>query len=907
MIAVRFAEWVLSRVVPATRYDSVLGDLQEARDRYRARGDRRLATARYLGSISSVVLHYARYRLGSKEGARPELHAPKSLSPKGSGSRTVRDLRHAFRAIRKHPGFALTVIATLALGIGANTAIFSVVHAVVLRPLPYEAPDELVSLWMEFRADPDTPGNPIVASEPEFMDIVQNVRSFEGVAGYWTGRYNLTGGDEPIRVSTASVSANFLSLLRTAPVLGRGFAAGEDRPGATRVAVLTHPLWSTVYGSDPEIEGKTAYLDGRPFVVVGVLGPDFEFPGQDIDVLVTNIIDPQDLSGASSHYLSMLARLRPGVSIDAAQSELQLLSARQGEHAGGSHGLSATHPAVGERLQDQITRNAKPALAMLFAAAGLLLLIACTNVGNLLFIRAESRMPELSLRRALGADRLDLVRQTMTESLVLATIGGALGTALALYGVPQILAIRPGSISVSGDIAPNLTLLGFAAGLSILTALVAGLAPALRLTHPSRLEMRGRAQIGGASRMRVRNGLLALQLCVSVLLLVGAGVVTRNLAELVRVEPGFETADVTTFAYSLDLGGYPDFDAVTQFHRQLDEMLHARGEIAAAGVVRSLPLTTHGGFETVALTNGDPAASNDPESGGGGWNLQYQVVGPGYFDALGIPLLEGRALNRSDRSNTEPVALINETAARLFWPTGDAIGNSIRLGTPQINPNPAMRVVGIVGDVHQTGLSDPVLPMVFTPSSQAGANYNGLGGRGGTLVVRSAIPGATPVEAVREVFRALDPDIPVSGIRTMDAVVRQATSDERFTSLLLGLFAVVALLLTGVGVYGLMAYRVARRTSEIGVRIALGATPGTVTRSVVTQSAILGILGAALGLLLVWTGGGVLEAFISLVSAKDPWVLVAAPLVVLVTTAVAALFPALRASRIDPLSAIRAE
>jgi len=901
-VLIRLADNVVELAAPVAEAAVIVGDLRERAEREVAEGGRAGSVAwRYLLSALSVAFHFSKARAShppresTRSGSKTDTHSARHWGE----WRMLHDLRFAARALMRRPGFSLVVIVTLALGVGANTAIFTVVRNVVLRPVPYPDPDRLVSLWMEFRRQPGTPGFEIVASEPEYVEFAAATRSFEAIAGYWVSGVNLSGNLEAVRIRAAAVTANFFDVAGVPPARGRPLLPGEDVPGAARVAVITHGLWVRAFGQDPELLGRSIVVDGESYEVVGIMPPTFSFPGTDVDLLRPTSLDPTSLAGRSSHYLQLIGRLEAGVSVDAARAEASLVNAQLGAAQEDVHGLSVTHPMVVAAYQDKLTAPVRPALWILTGAAALVLLIACANVANLMFARSETRGRELAIRFALGAGRGRMIRVLLLESVLLSVAGAGIGLVSSALLVPTLASLGADRVPQSGGWQVDGVVLAFAVALAVVTSLVFGMAPALSGAR-RRFELRDRGGATGAVRLRVRNMLLISQLALAIVLLIGAGVLTRNLTALLQVDPGFEPDGVVTMTFALDASRYATPEAMAEFHRRLDARLSAVPAVVSSGAIRSLPLAADGGLETVS-------ASNARVVEGESVNVVYQIASPGYFDALSIPLVDGRGLTKDDRAGTEPVVLINETMADRYWPGGDAIGNTIQLGGRENNPNPVMRIVGVVGNVIQGGLGRSPNPQIFVPRAQAGANYDGLGTRTATLAVKGSAAPATLMQEVRTVFRELDPTIPLANVQTMDAVVVRSVSDERFLSLLLSIFSIVAVALASIGVYGLMSYLVVQRTREIGVRLALGATRQQVLGDVVSKSMAVTGVGIGVGLAAALVGSRLLDAFVTLVSARDPLVFAFGPLVLLAAALAAAYGPARRAAAVDPMTAVRVE
>ena len=816
------------------------------------------------------------------------------------------DFRDALRAVRSHPTFAAVVVATLALGVGANTAVFSVVRGVVLRPLPYDDPAGLVALWLEFRGQHGGPSREIAASEPEYLELREATRLFSDIAAYWTGEANLGGLDEPVRLSTASVSANFLDVLGVTPHLGRAFAPGEDTPGADPVVMLGHGLWRRAFGADSAVPGRSVLINGRHAVVIGVLPPSFAFPGAAADLLLINVIDRAAPAGRSSHYLSMIGRLGRGTSLAAARAEIATLMTAWAAAFPDRHGpSSAHHPVVASRLLDRLVGDVRPRLAILSAAVALVLLIACVNVANLMLARSESRQRDLGVRAALGAGRWRLVRQTVVESGVLAMLGAAGGLALAWGGAAALRRLAPSDLPRLDAVQVDATVLGFCLLAAVAAGVVFAAAPAFLAsgTDPNTtLKEAGATATPGRRRLGARRALVAGEVALAAMLLVAAGLLLRSFQRLHRIDPGFRTSDVVTLDFSLNGATYPTAQAVAQFHTALDERVAALPGVLAAGAVRALPLWETPGWETLTLS-GAVAGPDAPD--GGQPNGQYQVVSPGYFDALRIPLIEGRAFTTGDHAGAPPVAIVNRTMARRYWADRSPIGASAQLGAYPGNPHPEMTIVGVVDDVLQDRLDGRHEPQLFVPRGQAGVIYGGLGTRFATYVVRAeTAPGAT-MSVVRAVFADLDRDLPVANLQSAARVVDRSVADARFTTLLMTVFSAVALTLGAIGIYGVLAFAVARRTREIGLRLALGAARRRVLLSVVGSGLRLVLVGVTVGV----AGALVLTRFLSGlvfgVSVRDPAVFATVPLVLLVVAAIAALLPARRAAQTDPMVAMR--
>jgi predicted permease len=812
----------------------------------------------------------------------------------------VGNIRIALRQLRRNPAFAATAVITLAMGIGANTAIFTVLHSVMLRPLAFHEPDELAAIWLEFTRD-DGVGREIAASEPEFLEFRDQTQSFESVGGYWTGETNLGGIEEPERVRGAAVSANVLSLLGVAPILGRMFSSTEDEPGTERVAMLGHSLWQQSFGADTSVVGASVLINGLATTIIGVLPRTFRFPGYDAQIFRPNIIDRQNPAGRASHYLSLVGRLKPGVSLETAVAETATLMSAWTTAFPDRHGPTVrNHPIVMTGLHNRLVGDSRATIFILSGAVTMVLLIACANVAGLLLARAESRQREMAIRSAIGAGKTRLIGQLLTESLVLATIGGLLGLALASIGVRAIAVVGPTDLPTHADLSVNAVVMTFAILVSLVAGIAFGLAPAIAAGRANvALAFRDGAGTSTVRRLVFRRALIVTEMAVALVLAVGAGLLIKSLARLSRIDPGFETDGVVTMQFSLNSASYPEVSDVARFHRELATGLQSLPGVIASGAIRALPLTGGAGMETLTLV-GRPQSESEPSV-----NTEYQVTGAGYFDALSIPIIQGRTFTERDTETAEPVVVINRRMADLYWSDGDPIGKQIQVGAFPGNTNPIMTIVGVVGDVRQVNLGTRVNPQIFVPRQQAGAIYGGFVTRSATLVVRAETEPISTMRMVREALRELDPNLPIADLQTMKNVVSGSISDERFTSFAMGLFSAVALVLGAIGVYGLMAYTVAQRTREIGVRIALGADQSRVQRSVVGQGLILAGSGIAAGVLVALGVTRFMSGLLFELDTRDPGIFVTVPVLLFLTAAVAAYVPARKAAAVDPVEAMR--
>lgn len=810
------------------------------------------------------------------------------------------DLRWAFRAIRRHPAFSALAVLTIALGIGANSAIFSVVQAVLLRSLPYGRADAVVSVHISWNNMPQ--GDWL--SDPELRDL-RTTTSLAAVGAYSDGvlTFGAADGDEPERVRGATVTADVFAALGVTPLLGRLYTANEDRPNQAPVILLGHAFWQRRYAGDPSVVGRTVETSGAQRLVLGVLRPDFLLPldgreGTRTDWVIPQALDPAAPLQRGSHFLYTVARLAPGVTVEQANAELATLSARltqQGEYHPGSHVRLWTQP-----VQELVVGGARRVLLILAAAVGLVLLIACSNVANLLVARAEDRRRELAVRAALGASRGRLLQQLVLEHGILALFGGVIGLGLAWLGVRVLVALDPTAIPRASEITVDGGVVAFTLLTSLLAAGLFGLAPAL---HASRTDLHGSLKEGGsrgmtadAARRRFRRALVGLEAGLAVLLLVGAGLTLRTFAALLAVHPGFESQGVLTMRIGLPATSYADADRVTGFFGQLVPRLRALPGVTDAGAVRVLPLAATIGDWSIDL-EGRMAAPGEDFDG------DWQIVTPGYFEAMGVRLASGRILTDADRQDAPPVAVINETMAKQYWPDGSALGRRFRINGPTA---PWIEIVGVVADEKHTGLGAAVNRKWYRPHAQW-TQSNTTPIRSMTLVIRTGGDPVSLARPARQTVRDLDPRLAVSEVRTLDDVVGASVARQRFTMLLLVVFAATALVLAAVGVYGVMSYWVSERTREIGIRMALGATQAQVTALVVREGLIPVVIGLAGGGLVALAVAGVMRGLLYGVAPRDPLTFVGVSLALVIVAVTASWLPARRAALLPPVEALRYE
>ncbi|HEV2914607.1 MAG TPA: ABC transporter permease [Pyrinomonadaceae bacterium] len=807
------------------------------------------------------------------------------------------DLRFGLRMLLKHKGFTLVAVVTLALGIGANTAIFSVVNGVLLQPLPYPDPDRIITIW-----EPSRDGHTLGLTDVEFFYFHEQNRVFEEVAAYATGATNLTGdGNEPARVLATWASAGFFDVVGVKPALGRAFVADDDKPGAAQVAVLSHGLWQRRFGSDPNIIGRQVSLNGRSRTIIGVMPRGFEFDDKEVELWLPLGLDRADLNPGARSY-SAIARLKPLVTLEQARAEMNALAAQLAEDSKKRYtdAVNTTQSLNLIPLYELIVGDVRPALLIMLAAIGFVLLIACANVANLLLARAETRQKEIAIRIAIGAGRLRIIQQLLMESIVLSVLGGAMGLLLAIWGVGALVAIAPASIPRTNGIGIDGMALVFTLSVSLLAGIIFGLAPALQSSKPdldSSLKEGGRHTTGVAGR-RTRRILVKAEIALALVLLVGAGLMLKSFWRLLNTDSGFDPKNVLTARITLPESKYPQQQQVDAFYEQLLERIRALPGVQSAATVTYLPLS---GFNSNASfeIEGRPRASEGSEQ-----NADYRMISEDYFRTMGIALVRGRSFEGSDQEDAPGVVIINETMAHRFWPDEDPLGKRINLGVPG---SPWLTIVGIVRDVKQRGLDDRPKPMMHFLHSQ-NAYSKGLGiWRQSSLVIRTASEPLALSSAVKSAVQTMDKDLPVARIQTMQQVLDRSVSQPRFTMLLLVMFAVVALLLAAVGVYGVMAYSVTQRTHEIGIRMALGARRSDVIRLIVGQGIKLALVGVGLGMIGAFALTRVISSLLYNVSPTDPAVFAGVSVLLTMVSLLACFVPALRATRVDPVIALRDE
>jgi len=819
----------------------------------------------------------------------------------------IRDIRYALRALAKNPGFAIAAILSLSIGIGANTSIFSITSALLLRPLPYKDPGRLVILWNT------SPGLGITQdwfSTAQYFDIKNNHSGFEDAAIAYGTNDNLTGNGDPERIGTIRVSSNLLPMLGYRAAMGRLFLPDEDLAGHNPTAILSYGTWTRRFGSDPQILGKKIAINGTPREVVGILPKSFSLPREvmptlygaenQAEILLPFPMKPDAAQNRDHEDYNIIGKLRPGVSAAQAQAEMNTLTARLRQDHPKEYPPNGGLTFAIVPLQDQVVGDARRTLIILLGAVAFVLLIACANVANLLLSRAVARRKEIAVRTALGASARRIIRQLLTESILLALCGGVLGIVFAILSVHWIHVLGPKSVPRLTDIGVDRTALLFTLSLSVVSGILFGLAPALRI---ARLDMhaalsdgtRGSAGTGAVwgRGNNLRRLFVVSELALSVVLLIGAGLLIRSFASLENVAPGFNPRGVLTLELTTSGLRYKDRATVLATYRQLNVRLERIPGVSAAGAVTSLPLSEMFAWGPITIEG------RTPPPGENFINADERIVSGHYFDAMQIPLRQGRFFNDLDTPDTQKVAIIDEYFAQQYWPREDPLGKRIRSGGLD-SKEPWITIVGVVGRVKQDALdSDPRIAFYFPHSQYTTQAMN--------VVLRSNVAPAALTSAIKKEIHELDPDLPLYNVRTMDDRVQESLARRRFSMVMLALFAALALALATIGIYGVMAYMVNQGTREIGIRLALGATQKNILHLIVRQGMILALTGVAIGLAGAFALTRLMRSLLFGVRSTDPPTFVGIAALLSLIALLASYIPARRAARIDPMVSLRCE
>lgn len=803
----------------------------------------------------------------------------------------LKDIRYGLRSLIKHPTFTAVCILTLALGIGANTAIFTVVNAVVLRPLPFEDGDRLAMVWTTKDANQEQP-----LSFADYADLKNQTTTFRAVGAaspLWN--FTLTGGGEPEPLQGMYVSANLFELLRVAPARGRNFTSDEDRVGGTPVAIVSHSLWQRRFGGDPDILGKQIIVSGTSATVIGVMPAGFQLLDPAAELWMPLLQNQFASSGRQVRLLSVVGRLSDEVKPARANAELNTIANQW------SSQYPDTNSGVGMRvvpLHDQVTGKMRPALLLLLGAVGLVLLIACANIINLMLVRSASRQKEIAVRAALGAGRVRLLRQLLTESVTLSLLGGGAGILLGSWGVQALLALNPVSLPQYNKIGVDFTVLGFTLAVSVMTGVVFGLAPAwqtLKFDLHSALKEGGRTTIADRSQRRLSSLLVIAETAMAMVLLIGAGLLLKSFTHLLDVKPGFNTENVLTMQIGIPNVAYQDPQKRIAFLKQLETNLSAAPEVSSVGFVTRLPLMSALNNITsfLAIEGREVPPGERPE-------IDFRRASTGYFQTMGIPLLSGRLVTEQDVANNTGSVLINEAMAKRFWPGEDPVGKRISTANSTGRQTQWQTIVGVVGSVRHLGLDVEPRPEIYYHTNTSPPF-------GPVVVIRTTGDPQRLISIARAKVRELDRDVPISNVNTMEQLVAQSVAQRRFGMFLVGIFAALALVLAIVGIYGVVSYSVAQRTNEIGVRMALGASASDVLKMVLKNGMMLALIGVGIGLLAAFAVTRLMVAMLFDVKPTDVATFAIVSVGLILVALLACYVPARRAMKVDPLVALRYE
>jgi putative ABC transport system permease protein len=795
------------------------------------------------------------------------------------------DLRFAIRTLTKKPLFTFVAVATLALAIGANTAIFSVVNAVLLRALPYHKPDQLVALSTISGA-----GDRDGLSVPEAEDFRAQMSSFEDLAFFQTQSVNVTGGERPDRVRGAFVSANYFRFFNLNPIIGRTFSDGEDRQGGAKLAIVNEKMWRERLHGDANLADKKLILNGEPYSVIGVVSAKFKHPfDPDVELWMPVANFPGNKNERDGRFLFTMGHLKPGITAAAATTEASIVANR----------LAAAYPkentgrsARVDIFRELVVSDVRPMLWLLFAAVGVILLISCANLANLLLARGLDRHREVAVRAALGASRWRLIRQLLTETTLVSLVGGSLGVLLGYWGLYGLLKVPQNFVNTQ-DANLDWRVLLFALGISVVTGWLFGLAPALQFARTdvqSFLKESGRGSGEGARWNRLRSGFVIAQVALSLVLLVSAGLLIRSFDKLLRVNVGFKPEQLLSLEYRLPRSKYKEVASQWNFHRQVMERIQQVPGVQSVALVRGLPFSGNGATTAITLPDREaPAKGHEPA-------VMFNSATPNYFETMGIPFVKGRLFDDHDQPNTPPVVIINQTMARKFWPQDEPVGKQVK----SVQDGTLLTVIGVVGDAKHYWMEEEQQPQMYGPYSQQPGYF-------ATVVIRTSVEPLSLSEQVRQALWKVDADQPMWKIRTVEFLVNRSIADRKFLLALMGLFAALALVLTMIGLYGVISYLVKQRTQEIGIRIALGAQTADILKMVLKRGMFLVLTGVALGLGTSWLSTRLLTRLLYQVSATDPVTFVVIAAFLIAIALLACYLPARRATKVDPIVALRYE
>ena len=851
----------------------------------------------------------------ARRNARIEMGGPDQIKEEVRNARAGawlealwRDLHFGARMLRKNPGFTATAILTLALGIGANTAIFSVVHAVLLSSLPYRQPDRLVQVWGALTNE-GIPRNQL--SDPEWFELVDTNQSFEQAAAFYPNNGANLGSDEaaPQRVTRGLASSNFFSVLGVEPILGRTYSADEDQPGHSQVAVISYDLWRSLFAGDLNAAGKTIRLNARPFIVIGVLPSGFQFGGG-MQVWTPLALDRNHPNPRGNHSWQVIARLKPGTSLAQASADMDRFANQIARENPDFYRPDMGWGVYIVPLREELVGQIRPALLILSAAVGIVLLIACANIANLLLARSSAREKEMAIRASLGAGRWRTIRQLLTESVLLSLFGGVLGLALGGWGMVVIRGLQSSILPHIGEVKLDSSVLLFTLGIAVLTGILFGLAPAIHVSTPQlqdTLKEGGRGGSGGPGGQRLRSALVIAEIALSVLVVAGAGLLVKSFYRLLRVDPGFQTDHVLTLRMNLPAATYPAGTPEIQFFRNVLDRVRTLPGVSSAGAISQLPMGSYYSSGSTSIEDSNSQAlTHDPSTPFGYLETDYRFITPGYFETMHTRLVSGRLFSDADTSSSPCVAIVDSKLARDVWPGQNPLQRRISINVvPNTNPPQPQwcTVVGLVEHVHNYGLDSEGRVQAYFPETQDPFDE----ARGMFVVIRTPFEPTSIAAAAREQVLAVDPREPVYAVRTMTDLVSSTLDQPRLSLDLLGLFAALAVLLAAIGIYGVMTFAVNQRNHELGIRMALGAQPRDIWRMVIGQGARTAAFGLVLGLAGAFYLARYMAPLLFGVTSRDPITFAVVPLLLMVVAFAACWVPAHRATRVDPIVTLRHE
>lgn len=872
----------------------------EMDDELRSHFDRQIEKCLSSGLSREEATRRAHLQLGGYEQLKEDCREARGMSV---FENFAQDTRYGWRTLRKNPGFALIAVLTLALGIGASASVFSVVNAILLKPLPYPHPDRIVIPWLVTPPGVNIGSDYFPWGQVQFRAFTRTNHPFQDVGAFQNDSFNLTGSGDPIRLDGYRASAGFFSALGVSPVLGRVYNGEEDKPGHELVVVLSYRLWQDRFGGSRDVLGRAIELNDTPYTVIGVMPADFTFPrGEEMPVsfsfprrpdLWVPAAIPESPKGGPSEQ-AVVARLKPGLTLAQAQAQLNVLTKNFEKSNASWKGWFNMRLTP---LVSQVVGDEQRPLLLILGSVGVVLLIACSNVANLLLARSFVRRREFTLRTALGASPARILRQLLTESVVLALTGGVCGTLLAFAGVYFVKAFGPSSVPRLHEAVLDWRVVVFSVALSSLVGILFGIAPAVVAARENvfaSLKEGGQRVLGGSAHPYLRNGFLVAQIALALVLVISAGLLVRTFFRLLRVDPGFRPAQVVTFDVSLPARKYPDQRHIVPVYRKVLENLRSVPGLRAAGLAETLPMGGEGESTVIKIVD-HPAA--DPKALP---FANYTMVSPGYFSAIGAPILRGRAIADQDTAESTPATVINVAMAKRYWPNEDPIGKQVALGSPRF---PTWTVIGIVADIKHFSMREATAPEMYVsymqPQWPSMLTMH--------FAVKSTAAAAALPASLREAVRAADPDLPLSNLEPLQSLMDDSMTQPRFVMLLLSAFSGLALLLAAVGMYGVVSYSVAQRTQEIGIRMALGAAHASVFAMVLAQGARLAALGIAAGLVAALAVTRLMNAFLFGIQATDPLTFSSVSALLIAVALLACYLPARRATRVDPIVALRYE